>query len=138
MAATDIFYTFINNYKNQQSAKEREKSGYQAKANAIAAIYQDLAEDRGYVAGYRTSVQSYMGSAFVNFQGNLYNEKYIAKMETLLSRYDTVLTNIDTNLERLLAAQRDYESKASACSNVISWLQSCINALYSTIQSMLE
>lgn len=128
----------LNNFRRQLEAKKAEKQGYLNTASAIGAIYDRMAEDKELIKGYRSSVKTFLKEKFDTFKGNLYSESYKAQMELLIDDYDTVISNIDTNMDRLNTARAQYENKAYQCNGPIGYLQSTVNSLVHTVQNWVN
>ena len=94
-----------------------------------------MAEDKELIKGYRSSLKTFLREKFDTFKGNLYTESYKAQMEALISDYDVVIGNIDTNMDRLNTARAQYENKAYKCNGPIGYLQSMVNSLAHTVQN---
>ena len=52
--------------------------------------------------------------------------------------YDLVISNIDTNMDRLNTARAQYENKAYKCNGPIGYLQSSVNSLVHTIENWVN
>ena len=76
----------------------------------IGAIYDRMAEDKELIKGYRSSIKSFLKEKFDTFKGNLYSETYKTQLETLSDDYDLVISNIDTNIDRLNTTRAQYEN----------------------------
>lgn len=135
MEDLDSVKVSLNSFKRQLAAKKAEKQGYLNTANAIKAVYDRMAEDKELIKGYRSSLKTFLREKFDTFKGNLYTESYKAQMEALISDYDVVIGNIDTNMDRLNTARAQYENKAYKCNGPIGYLQSMVNSLAHTVQN---
>lgn len=69
-----------------------------------------MAEDKELIKGYRSSIKSFLKEKFDTFKGNLYSETYKTQLETLIDDYDLVISNIDTNIDRLNTTRAQYEN----------------------------
>lgn len=134
----DSLKSSLQNFRNRLASKQAEKQGYLNTAASIDAIYAQMAEDKKTIKGYRDSVKEFMNEQFDNFKGHLHSEVYKAQMEKLIADYDTVIANLDTNMDRLNNAKADYENKAYNCNGPIGSLQSSINSLVHTIQNWIN
>lgn len=75
---------------------------------------------------------------YQELKGNLYSETYKAQLEALIDDYDLVISNIDTNMDRLNTARAQYENKAYKCNGPIGYLQSSVNSLVHTIENWVN
>lgn len=128
----------LNSFRNQLAAKKAEKQRYLDTAADIKVVYDRMAEDKKLIKEYRNAVQRFLKERFDTFKGDLYKESYKTKLSELLSDYDTVIGNIDTNMDRLNTARAQYENKAYACNGVIGYLQSSVNSLIHTIENWVN
>ena len=131
MADLDSVRASLRSYRNQLAAKKAEKQGYLNTAADIGAIYDRMAEDKELIKGYRSSVKTFLKEKFDTFKGNLYSE-------ALIDDYDLVISNIDTNMDRLNTARAQYENKAYKCNGPIGYLQSSVNSLVHTIENWVN
>lgn len=130
--------TNLRNKKGQLLAKQNEKQGYLNTASDIGVIYDRLAEDKRVIREYRNSVKTFVREKFDTFSGDLYSNSYKTKMEDLISKYDSVISNIDINMDRLNSVRAQYENKAYKCNGVIGYLQSAINSLVHEIENWVN
>ena len=138
MADLDSVRASLRSYRNQLAAKKAEKQGYLNTAADIGAIYDRMAEDKELIKGYRSSVKTFLKEKFDTFKGNLYSETYRVQLEALIDDYDLVISNIDTNMDRLNTARAQYENKAYKCNGPIGYLQSSVNSLVHTIENWVN
>lgn len=134
----DSLKSSLQSFKNQLVAKQREKQGYLNVAADIGAIYDRMAEDKELIKSYRSSVKTFLKEKIDTFKGNLYSEIYKAQLEALIDDYDLVISNIDTNMDRLNTARAQYENKAYKCNGPIGYLQSSVNSLVHTIENWVN
>lgn len=67
-----------------------------------------------------------------------HSETYKVQLEALIDDYDLVISNIDTNMDRLNTARAQYENKAYKCNGPIGYLQSSVNSLVHTIENWVN
>lgn len=128
----------LKNTKEKLSKKKAEKQGYLDTAAKIEEIYEQMAEDKELIKGYRDSVKTFRKEKFEKFKGHLYSEVYKKQLDTLIGEYNQVINNIDTNMDRLNTARAQYENKAYKCNGPIGTLQSSINSLVHTIENWVN
>ncbi|SFI09811.1 hypothetical protein SAMN04487830_12228 [Pseudobutyrivibrio sp. OR37] len=128
----------LQSLRDALNAKKTEKQGYLKTAADIKVIYDRMKEDKDAVIGYKKSVKSFIDEEYSTFKGDLFVNTYQAKGNELISAYETVITNIDTNLDRLNNAKCDYENKAYACDPIIGHLEGLINSIITSIQNQLN
>lgn len=134
----DSLKSSLHSFKNQLADKQREKQGYLNTAADIGVIYDRMAEDKELIKNYRNSVNTFYKEKFDTFKGNLYSETYRAQLEALIDDYDHLISNIDTNMDRLNTAKAQYENKAYKCNGAIGYLQSSVNSLVHTIENWVN
>ena len=127
--------TSLRNKKNQLSSKRAEKQRYLGIASDVRAIYNRMAEDKRTIKGYKDSVSSFSKEKYDLFKGKQYGDVYRSKMEALISNYNTVISNLDSNMDRLNNVVAQYENKAYQCNGLIGYLESSINSLAHTIEN---
>lgn len=138
MADLDSVKASLRSFRNQLAAKKAEKQGYLNTAADIGAIYDRMAEDKELIKSYRSSVKTFLKEKFDTFKGNLHSETYKAQLEALVDDYDLVISNIDTNMDRLNTARAQYENKAYKCNGSIGYLQASVNSLVHTIENWVN
>ena len=129
MADLDSVKASLRSVRNQLAAKKAEKQGYLNTAADIGAIYDRMAEDKELIKSYRSSVRTFLKEKF---------DTYKAQLEALIDDYDLVISNIDTNMDRLNTARAQYENKAYKCNGPIGYLQSSVNSLVHTIENWVN
>ena len=135
MADLQDLKSYLDDILDELEEKQRKKRNYLSIAGEIESIYNRLAEDKKLIREYRNSIKTFSKEELSSFKGNLYSNSYKASMNTLLDDYDTVIGNIDTNLDRLNNARMQYENKAYQCNGPIGYLQSTANSVAHTIQN---
>lgn len=128
----------LRKLQQQLANKKAEKQKYLNTASDIKAVYDRMAEDKKTIKGYRDSVKTFGKETYTTFKGNLYSEAYKTKVEALVENYNTVISNLDTNMDRLNTVRAQYENKAYQCNGPIGYLQSAVNSLMHTIQNWVN
>ncbi len=136
MSQLDALIELKRLYEIQLSNKRAEKQGYLNKANEIQAIYNNMSSDKSLIEGYRDNIKAIRDTEHENFKGNLYTQKYLDKVEALFADYDTVVTNIGTNMDSLNDARTQYVTKANNCNSTITSLESSISYFERMIQNL--
>ncbi len=135
MADLDSVKSSLESFRSQLAAKRAEKQAYLNTAADVGAIYDRMADDKELIMNYRNSVKAFGREKFDTFKGNLYSEEYRVHLEALIDDYDLVISNIDTNMDRLNTVRAQYENKAYKCNGPIGYLQSSVNSLVHTIEN---
>lgn len=125
----------LRSLKQQLANKRAEKQRYLGIASDIDAIYDRMAQDKRTVKGYRDSLNTFYKEKFVQFKGKLYSSSYKTQVKSILDSYDTVIGNLDTNMDRLNTLKASYENKAYQCNGPIGYLQSSVNSVAHTIEN---
>lgn len=138
MADLDSVKSSLKSFRNQLAAKRAEKQGYLNTAADIGAIYDRMAEDKELIKSYRSSVKTFRKEKFDTFRGNLFSETYKVQLKELIYDYETVISNIDANMDRLNTVRAQYENRAYKCNGPIGYLQSSVNSLVHTIENWVN
>lgn len=128
----------LDSLKAELERKEKEKQKYLIIADKIKKIYERMVEDKKLIKSYRNGVKNFQKENYNTFKGYLHENLYIVKIDELLAYYDTVIKNIDTNMDRLNTTRAEYENKAYQCNGVIGYLQSLINSLLHEIENCIN
>lgn len=138
MSDLDSVKASLRSFRKQLAEKKDEKQRYLNTAADIGAVYRRMAEDKELIKGYRSSVKTFLREKIDTFSGCLYSETYKVKLEALIDDYDLVISNIDTNMDRLNNARAQFENKAYKCNGTIGYLQSSVNSLVHTIENWVN
>lgn len=128
----------LRNYRNQLAEKKAEKQKYLDIASDIETVYNRMMEDKSAVKGYRDNVKTFAKEKYDTFKGKLYRDKYIVQMEALIADYNTVISNLDENMDQLNTVKAQYENKAYQCNGAIGYLQSSVNSLVHRIENWVN
>lgn len=128
----------LNSERRQLVAKEAEKQGYLDIASDVRTVYRRMSEDKATIKGYRDSVKKFAKENYSTFKGKLYSDTYKSGMDALVDNYDTVIKNLDNNMDMLNTVVAQYENKAYKCDGVIGYLRSSINSLVHTIENWVN
>ena len=138
MDELDSLKSLLNSVRQQLAEKNAEKQRYLGIASDVQAVYNRMADDKKVIKGYRDSVKTFAAEKYDTFKGKLYSDTYKARMELLISNYNTVINNLDTNMDRLKNVVAQYENKAYQCNGPIGYFESSINSLVHTIENWLN
>lgn len=138
MADLESLKATLRNIRNQLAQIEAEKQGYLNTAAEVEIVYNRMADDKDLIIDYRKGIKTFLDEEFDTFRGNLYSETYKQKLEELVADYDTVINNLDINMDRLNMVRAQYENKAYQCNGPIGYLQSSINSMVHTIENWLN
>ena len=70
--------------------------------------------------------------------GNLWKSDYKNEVEAVVTSYDTVINDIDTNMDNLNLEKTRYENLANDCYGLIGRLASTINSLLTQIANCVN
>lgn len=138
METLDDFKNAFDSYRKQLAAKRVEWRKCMNIANEIGAVYDRMADDKKAMKEYRNSFKGFANETYGTFRGHLYLESYKVSTKALLKDYDAVISNIDTNMDRLNLERCKYENKASECWGMIGWLETQINTVAHTIENWIN
>ncbi|MBQ8148188.1 MAG: DUF5082 family protein [Lachnospiraceae bacterium] len=128
----------LSSYRTQLANKRAEQRGYYDKADEIRAVYNELAGRKSVLEGYRNTVSTFSESTYGDFVGNVFTTTYVPKVEELVSYYNTVIDNVDTNLDNLNNEVTRYENLGLQCDGPIGYLASVVNSLIGQIQNWVN
>ena len=128
----------LDSLRAQLSAKEAEKQGYLDTAANIKAVYDRMKEDKDVIKGYKDSLKTFIEENYESFKGDLHVNTYQAQGNVLIDSYKQVISDIDTNLDRLNTARCEYENKAYRCDPIIGELRAMINTIVTSIQNQFN
>lgn len=138
MGELDSLKESLRQLEQQLAAKKAERQRYFDIAEEIETIYNRMAEDKDALKNYRSNVKTFGKEDITTFKGKLYTESYKQKIQELLDDYDTVIDNLDSNMDQLNTLRADYENKGYQCNGPIGYLQSSVNSLIHTIQNWIN
>lgn len=135
MGNLDTMKSSLSSKERQLNNKKAEKASCLGIASDIGVVYTRLVEDKKIMKGYRDHVNTFSNENLENFKGNLYKNSYKTKMSSLVADYNTVIENIDLNMDKLNTLKTQYENKAYQCNGLIGYLQSTVNSLVHQIEN---
>lgn len=138
MDGIELLKQQLRNLQRKLANKKAEKQKYLDIARNIGDIYNRMAADKAVMKTYRDSVKTFSNEKIDTFSGDLYKTQYKQGMTDLVSDYNTVISNFDTNMDRLNTVRSQYESKAYECGGIIGALQSQINTIVRQIQNWVN
>lgn len=138
MSALDDLRAYLNELRAELQMKQQEKARYMATANSIDVVYRRMATDKKTIKSYRDSLDNFYKERYDRFSGNLYKETYLASISQLISDYDTVISRLDTNMDRLNTAKAQWENQAYQCDGIIGYLRSGINSVIHQIENWVN
>ena len=100
----------------------------------LDSVKASLRSFRNQLAAKKAEKQGYLNTAADI--GAIYDR--MAEDKELIDDYDLVISNIDTNMDRLNTARAQYENKAYKCNGPIGYLQSSVNSLVHTIENWVN
>lgn len=125
----------LQNIKDSITAWTNKRQGYLDKAAEIQAVYDRLKKDKDIVKGYKKGVKTYSNNSFPDFVGNNYQYGHKPKMKDLLNSYDSVINNIDANLDALNDAKLQQQNLASDCLGPLGILGKSLHTVQTKIQN---
>ncbi|MBR2707594.1 MAG: hypothetical protein IKE74_10240 [Mogibacterium sp.] len=124
----------LSNIRDSLNHWKRKRQAYLDKAEEIRKVYDRLKKDKDTIQGYKKTVRSYSGKQFTDFKGSNCEYRYKPEIENLLNSYDTVIRNIDINLDRLNDEILRQKNLASDCLGPIGSL----GKAFHTVQTKIE
>lgn len=134
----DDLKSSLSSYQTSLANKRAERQGYVDKANEIRAVYNELKAEKDTIRGYRDDVKTFRNETYPDFKGNVFNNTYLPQVDALVENYNTVIGNIDTNLDNLNDEVTRYENLALQCDGPIGYLASMVNSLIGQIQNWVN
>ncbi|MDR2711930.1 MAG: hypothetical protein LBB91_02315 [Clostridiales bacterium] len=121
--------TALGNKRLQLQQKQAEKQGYLDTAAEIERIYQRMSEDKRIMKEHKSNIRTFSEAEYLDFKGDLFQNKYEPKLFELLSSYDEVIYNLSYNMEELSMKIAAFNNMAYNCDAAIGLLNSAINSL---------
>ena len=131
----DELWSSLEDIKDAITAWANKRQAYLDKADEIKVVYDRLKKDKGTVKGYKKSVKSYSNNNYDDFVGNNFEYKYKPTMTDLLTSYDTVIGNIDTNMDKLNDEILRYKNLASDCLGPLGTLGKAFHSIQTEIEN---
>lgn len=138
MSGINSLKALLRSLDRQLAEIRAKQQGYLDIAAEIKVIYNQMADDKELIIDYRKSIKIFSDEEFDTFRGNLYGETYKRKLEELIADYDTVINNLDINMDRLNMVRAQYENKAYQCNGPIGYVQSSINSVVHKIENWVN
>lgn len=138
MEGLEFLHQQLSSLQQRLANKRAERQRYLDIASDIGDIYNRMAADKRSLKTYRDSVKDFSREKFDLFSGDLYKNQYKTCIGDLIGDYNTVISNFDTNMDRLNSVRSQYESKAYECGGIIGALQSQINTIVRQIQNWVN
>lgn len=138
MDVLEYLKSSLERYGRDLVRKQAEKQRHLRKASKISEIYDLMAENKALIKRYRDSVSTFRYEQLDNFKGMRYATTYRKKMQELVQAYDTIIKNIDINLDRLNDARKQCENDGFKCDGPIGYLESAINSARRNIQNWVN
>ena len=135
MEELELIKKNLKKYNKQISQNKAKQQEYKNTVNSITEIYDRMLEDKETIISYKNSLKDFSNEEFDKFKGKLYKDIYRKKIENIIDNYNTVIKNIDSNLDNLNNVRAQYESKMYQCNGALGYLQSMANSLARKIEN---
>lgn len=138
MSVLDSLQSSLASARAELEAKKRQAETYRAKAQEIGTVYEELKEKKNSMKTLKSNVEDFKDEKYDAWQGNLWKQEYKGSGEKVVASYDTVIQEIDTNMDNLNLEKTRYENLANDCYGIIGRLASTINSLLTQIENCVN
>ena len=138
MSVIDSLRESLSNARAQLAAARQQADTYRATADKIGGVYEELAEKKKNMETRKRELEDFEDETYDSWKGTLWKEDYKNEVEKVVTSYDTVIDNIDTNLDRLNLEKTRYENLANACYGLAGRLASTVNSLIAQIENCVN
>lgn len=138
MSVGDSLRASLANARADLEAKKRQADAYRTKADEIDDVYKELKEKKKSMRTLKQELEDFVDKQYDSWKGVLWKEEYRGKVEKVVTSYDTVIGNIDTNLDNLNLERARYENLANDCYGAVGRLASVVNSLIAQIQNCIN
>lgn len=130
----NAYNTALNNLANAKATA----ASYTATAKEIGLVYDELKGRKDSMRQLRKDFNKFISIKYGDWKGDLWKSQYKAKGQDVVSAYDTVIGEIDTNLDRLNWERTRYENLASQQYGIIGSLVSTVNNIGTQIENWVN
>lgn len=138
MSVLDSLQSRLASARAELEAKKRQAEAYRTKAQEIGTVYEELKEKKNSMKTLKSNVEDFKDEKYDAWQGNLWKQEYKGSGEKVVASYDTVIQEIDTNMDNLNLEKTRYENLANDCYGIIGRLASTINSLLTQIENCVN
>lgn len=138
MSVLDSLQSSLASARAELEAKKRQAEAYRAKAQEIGTVYEELKEKKKSMRTLKSNVEDFKDTKYDAWKGNLRKQEYKGSGEKVVASYDTVIQEIDTNMDNLNLEKTRYENLANDCYGIIGRLASTINSLLAQIENCVN
>lgn len=138
MSVLDSLQSSLASARAELEAKKRQAEAYRAKAQEIGMVYEELKEKKKSMRTLKSNVEDFKDTKYDAWKGNLWKQEYKGSGEKVVASYDTVIQEIDTNMDNLNLEKTRYENLANDCYGIIGRLASTINSLLAQIENCVN
>lgn len=117
------------------AAAQAQAAEYQAKAEEIGRVYQDLKEKKDSMKALKGELEDFREQKYGYWKGTLWKDQYKTAVDGVCTSYETVIGEIDTNLDALNWEKTGYENKAAECFGLVGQLAGTVNNIKTSIQN---
>ena len=138
MSVLDSLQSSLASARAELEAKKRQAEAYRAKAQEIGTVYEELKEKKKSMRTLKSNVEDFKDTKYDAWKGNFWKQEYKGSGEKVVASYDTVIQEIDTNMDNLNLEKTRYENLANDCYGIIGRLASTINSLLAQIENCVN
>ena len=131
----DELHKKLKSLADSISSKLNEREGYLNKADEIQKVYDRMLNDKEIIQEYKKDINSFYGKSYNDFKGNNFEYIYKPSVQDLKDSYNSVIHNIDLNLDALNNKILEYKNKGANCLGPIGTLESAYNTVKTQIQN---
>lgn len=117
------------------AAAQTQAAEYQAKADEIGQVYKELKEKKDSMKTLKGELETFRTQEYGYWKGTLWKDQYQTAVDGVCTSYETVIGQIDTNLDALNWEKTSYENKAAECYGLVGQLIGTINNIKTSIQN---
>lgn len=138
MSVLDSLNASLASARAQMEEIKRKAEGYRKKADEIGTVYEQLKEKKNSMKTLKSDLKDFKDEKYDSWKGNLWKSDYKNEVEAVVTSYDTVINDIDTNMDNLNLEKTRYENLANDCYGLIGRLASTINSLLTQIANCVN
>lgn len=124
----------IANFSAQIQSAKAERAAYEAKAQEVKKIYEELRTIKGKFVKEKDSLNSKKNESDDSWTGNLHKNEYTTPAENLISDFETSIKAMDTNIDRLHDKINEYENKMFELDGIVGQLSVLLNNISSVVE----
>lgn len=134
----DSLKASLSQAQAQLASARAQAKAYQEKADEIAGVYEELKEKKKSMKTLKKELKDFKDEKYDLWKGVLWKEDYKTTVGKVVTSYDTVISDIDTNLDNLNLEKAKYQNLANECYGLVGRLASTVNSLITQIQNCVN